>query len=102
MFVNLAQVRLVLSASHGANTSPCGQPAASGFALLSARRPARASLAEGAGLHSGQRYIGPMAQDFNAVFGLGEEFKELDTVIGELRSELDTVKDRLDSLPAVP
>jgi hypothetical protein len=70
-------------------------------------------------------YIGPMAQDFHAAFGLGsgdktistldsdgvmyaaiqglvEELKERDKVIGELKSELDAVKDRLDSLPPGP
>jgi hypothetical protein len=72
-----------------------------------------------------RRYIGPMAQDFHTAFGLGsddktittldsdgvmyaaiqglvEELKERDKVIGELKSELDAVKDRLDSLPPGP
>lgn len=72
-----------------------------------------------------RRYFGPMAQDFHAAFGLGaddktintldadgvlflsvkgllEELKERDKVIQELKTKLETVEERLDSLPPAP
>lgn len=73
----------------------------------------------------GVDHIGPVAQDFRAAFGLGnndkaigsvdrdgvalaaiqglvEELKERDKAISELKSELRAVKERLDSLPPAP
>jgi hypothetical protein len=72
-----------------------------------------------------RRYIGPMAQDFHAVFALGEddkgigtldsdgvmyaaiqglveELKDRDKAMEELKSELRAVKQRLESLPPTP
>jgi hypothetical protein len=72
-----------------------------------------------------RRYIGPMAQDFHAAFGLGsddktigtldsdgvmyaaiqglvEELKERDKTIGELKSKLEAVEERLNALPPAP
>ncbi len=73
----------------------------------------------------GRTYIGPMAQDFHAAFGLGaddktinsmdadgvtlaaiqglvEELKERDAEIAEMRAELREVRQRLNSLPPAP
>ncbi|MFM8720788.1 MAG: tail fiber domain-containing protein, partial [Chthoniobacterales bacterium] len=72
-----------------------------------------------------RRYIGPMAQDFHATFGLGyddksistldsdgvmyaaikglvEELKDRDKTIEELKMKLESVEQRLDSLPPAP
>lgn len=72
-----------------------------------------------------RRYIGPMAQDFHAAFGLGsddktigtldsdgvmyaaiqglvEELKERDEVIEELKSKLESFEQRLNALPPAP
>ena len=72
-----------------------------------------------------RRYIGPMAQDFRAAFGLGyddksistldsdgvmyaaiqglvEELKDRDAEIGELKAKMDAMEQRLNSLPPAP
>ncbi|MFM8884888.1 MAG: tail fiber domain-containing protein, partial [Chthoniobacterales bacterium] len=72
-----------------------------------------------------RRYIGPMAQDFRAAFGLGsddktistldsdgvmyaaiqglvQELKDRDKMIDELKTKLESVEQRLNSLPPVP
>jgi len=72
-----------------------------------------------------RRYIGPMSQDFHAAFGLGdddktistldsdgvmyaaiqglvEELKDRDKTIDELKTKLESVEQRLNSLPPAP
>jgi hypothetical protein len=70
-------------------------------------------------------YIGPMAQDFHAAFGLGsgdktistldsdgvmyaaiqglvEELKDRDAIIGELKAKMEAMEERFNSLPPAP
>ena len=72
-----------------------------------------------------RRYIGPMAQDFHAIFGLGEddkgigtldsdgvmyaaiqglveELKDRDKAIEDLKSELQAIREQLSNLPPAP
>jgi hypothetical protein len=72
-----------------------------------------------------RRYYGPMAQDFHAAFGLGnddktintldadgvlflsikglvEELKDRDAKIGELKAKMEAMEERLNSLPPAP